>query len=57
MWEKLQNIYEGDDIVKKAKLQTHKGKFQSHNMKEDGNIATYFLCVDEVVNSIRGLGE
>jgi hypothetical protein len=26
-------------------------------MKEDENIATYFLRVDEIVNSIRGLGE
>jgi hypothetical protein len=24
IWEKLQNIYEGDDKVKKEKLQTHK---------------------------------
>jgi hypothetical protein len=26
-------------------------------MKEYGNIATYFLRVDETVNEIRGLGE
>jgi hypothetical protein len=24
IWEKLQNIYEGDDKVKKEKLQTHR---------------------------------
>lgn len=26
-------------------------------MKEDGDIATYFLWVDEIVNTMRGLGE
>jgi hypothetical protein len=26
-------------------------------MKEDEDIATYFLQVDETVNSIRGIGE
>jgi len=26
-------------------------------MKEDENIATYFLCVDEIVNAMEGLGE
>ena len=25
MWDKFQNMYEGDDKVKKAKLQTHRG--------------------------------
>lgn len=26
-------------------------------MKDDENVATYFLIVDEVVKSIRGIGE
>jgi hypothetical protein len=57
LWDKLQNIYEGDAKVKGAKLQTYRGKFEQLKMKEDEDIATYFLRVDEIVNSIKGLGE
>ena len=57
MWEKLQIIYEGDDTIKKEKLQTHREQFESLKMKEDENITSYFLHVDGIVNIIRGLGE
>ena len=57
IWEKLEIIYEGNDKVKQAKLQTYRGKFQSVNMKEEENIAKYLLRVDEIVNTMRGLGE
>jgi hypothetical protein len=57
IWDKLQNIYEGDAKVKAKKLQTYRGQFEQLMMKEDGNVATYFLRVDETVNAIRGLGE
>jgi hypothetical protein len=57
IWDKLQNIYEGDSKVKDAKLQTYKGQFEQLKMKEDENIASYFLQVDEIVNEIIGLGE
>jgi hypothetical protein len=57
MWDKLQKIYEGDDKVKKEKLQTHRGQFETLKMNEEESIATYFLHVDDIVNTIRGLGE
>jgi hypothetical protein len=57
IWDKLKNIYEGDEKVKQAKLQTHRAQFEGLKMKEDEDIATYFLRVDGVVNTIRGLGE
>jgi hypothetical protein len=57
LWEKLQNIYEGDAKVKGAKLQTYRGKFEQLKMKEDEDIATYFLRIDEIVNVIKGLRE
>lgn len=57
MWDMLKNIYEGDDKVKKAKLQTHQRQFESLNMKKEENIASYLLRVDEIVNTIRGLSE
>ena len=55
--DKLQNIYEGDDNVKQAKLQTYISHFEKLKMKEEENVATYLLRVDEVVNTILGLGE
>jgi hypothetical protein len=57
IWDKLQNIYEGDTKVKETKLQTYRGQFEQLKMKEDEDIATYFLRVDETVNAIIGLGE
>ena len=33
IWDKLKNIYEGDDKVKGAKLQTYRGQFE--NLKNE----------------------
>jgi hypothetical protein len=57
IWDKIQNIYEGDSKVKETKLQTYIGQFEQLKMKEDENIAAYFLRVDETMNAIIGLGE
>jgi hypothetical protein len=57
IWDKLRNIYEGDTKVKVSKLQTYRGRFEQLKMKEDENITTYFLQVDETVNAIIRLGE
>jgi hypothetical protein len=57
IWGKLQNIYEVDYKVKALKFQTYKGQFEQLKMKEDDNITTYFLRVDETLNTIIGLGE
>jgi hypothetical protein len=57
IWDKLQNIYEGDSKVKIAKLQTYRGQFEQLKMNEDEDIVAYFLQVDETVNAIIGLGE
>jgi hypothetical protein len=57
IWDKLKFIYEGDGKVKQAKLQTYIGMFESMKMKEEENIAKYFQRVDEIVTSIRPLGE
>jgi hypothetical protein len=43
IWDKLRNIYEGDSKVKETKLQTYRGQFEQLKMKEDENIAAYFL--------------
>ena len=56
-YDKIKNVYEGDRKVKGAKLQTYRRQFEHLIMKEDEDIAAYFLRVDEIVNSMRGLGE
>ncbi|XP_057839933.2 uncharacterized protein LOC131049868 [Cryptomeria japonica] len=57
MQEKLRKTYEEDDKIKKATLQTHKRQFESLKMKDEENVAAYFLCVDEIINTFRDLGE
>jgi hypothetical protein len=43
LWDKIQNIYEGDAKVKGAKLQIFRAKFEQLKMKEDEDIASYLL--------------
>jgi len=56
LWDKIQNIYEGNAKVKRDKLQIFKAKFEQLKMKEDEDIATYLLRVDQIINTIKGLG-
>ena len=57
MWDKLQTTNEGDSKVKEAKLQTYRGQFEHLRMNEDEDTTSYILQVDQLVNTIRGLGE
>ena len=43
IWDKLQNIYEGDTKVKATNIQTYRGQFEQIKMKEYDNIEAYFL--------------
>ena len=53
----MKNVYEGDTKVKSAKLQSYRSQFESLKMEEYEDITTYFLRIDEVVNTMIGLGE
>eukprot|EP00253_Pinus_taeda_P035249 PITA_35249 len=55
--DKLVSLYDGDSKVNKAKLQTHRRHFESPKIDDEEDIASYFLQVAEVVNSLKGLGE
>ena len=57
VWGKLENIYAGDSNVKEAKLQIYRENFEQLKMKEDENIDAYLQRVDEITNSLEGLGE
>jgi hypothetical protein len=57
MWDKLINYYEGNEKVKDAKLQAYRLKFEQIKMNEDETVSKYFLRIEELVNSMKGLGE
>jgi hypothetical protein len=38
IWDNLEVVYEGDDKVKEAKLQTYRAQFENLKMKEEKNI-------------------
>ena len=57
VWDKLENIYASDSNVKEAKLQIYREKFEQLKMKDDDNIATYFQHINEITNTLEGLGE
>jgi hypothetical protein len=57
IWDKLKVIYKGDNKVKEDKLQTYRTQFENLKMKEEEDIDEYIQRVDEIVNSIRALGE
>ena len=43
IWDKLRNIYEGDDKIKGEKLQAYRAQFENLKMKEEENIVADFL--------------
>ena len=57
IWDKIVTSYEGDDQVKRAKLQTLRIKYENLRMYNDESVANYFLRVDEIVNCMQHLGE
>ena len=50
-------MYEGDGKVKGPKLQSYRRHFEHLMMMKDEDILDYFLWVDEIMNTMRGLGE
>ena len=57
VWDELENILAGDSNVKEAKLPIYRENFEQLRMKEDGNIVAYFQHIDEITNTLEGLGE
>ena len=56
VWDKLKSIYEGYEKVNRDNLQNPFAQFEMIQMKEEEDIALYFLRVDETLKSITGLG-
>src|SRR3984885_9609666 len=57
IWDKIVLSYEGDEQVKRAKLQTLRIQYENLKMYNDESVANYFLRVDEIVNCMKNLGE
>ena len=57
MWDKLATIYQGDTKVQESKLQMYRSQLKSLKMGEEEDVDAYFQRVEEIVNTIRGLGE
>ena len=57
MWDKLATIYQGDTKVQESKLQMYRSQSKSLKMGEEEDVADYFQRVEEIVNTMRGLGE
>jgi hypothetical protein len=53
----LEVVYDGDDKVKEAKIQTYITQIENVKIKEEENIVEYLHRVDELVNSIRAQRE
>ena len=57
IWDKIILSYEGDDQVKRAKLQSLRIQYETLRMHNDESVADYFLRIDEIVNRMKNLGE
>ncbi|XP_042486203.1 uncharacterized protein LOC122066468 [Macadamia integrifolia] len=57
IWDKLKSVHEGDDKIKEAKLQHHRNLFESLKMSGGETTDQFMSKVNEIINSIRGLGE
>ena len=57
MWNKLKEIYGGDDNVRRAKEESLRGQFYQMRMREDENVAKYVERIKASVTAIRASGE
>ena len=56
MWNKLEEIYGGDDNVKRAKAESLRGQFDQMKMREDENITKYVDRIKACVSAIKAAG-
>ena len=56
-WEAFKTMSVGAERVKEAKVQTLKGEFESHTMKETDNIHDFCMKLRGIATNIRVLGE
>eukprot|EP00253_Pinus_taeda_P032890 PITA_32890 len=57
IWDKIILSYEGDDQVKRKKIQSLRIQYETLRMQNDESVANYFLHIDDIVNRMKNLGE
>lgn len=57
IWDNIIQSYEGDTKIKNVKLQTLRIQYETPRMHNDESITSFFLRVDEIMNSMRNIGE
>ena len=56
MWNKMKDIYGGDENVKRAKAESLRGQFDQIKMREDETIAKYLKIIKASVSVIKASG-
>ena len=57
IWDRIIQSYEVDTKVKSVELQTLRIQYETLRMHSDENISSFFLCVDEILNRMKNMGE
>jgi len=57
IWDKIIQSYEGNTKVNSAKLKAFRIQYENLRMHSDESIVSLFLRVDEIINSMRSLGD
>ncbi len=57
VWDLLEVTHEGTNLVKQSKLQMLTSRFKTLRMKEDEQFINFHTRLQDIVNSMRGLGE
>ncbi|XP_043700129.1 uncharacterized protein LOC122650818 [Telopea speciosissima] len=57
VWDKLQNVHEGDEKIKEAKVQHYRSLFDNLKMSDEDTVESFMSKVHEIINAIRSLGE
>ena len=56
MWNKLKDIYGGDENVRRDKVESVRGQSDHMGMREDENVAKYVEIIKAIVSAIRASG-
>ena len=56
-WKKLEESFEGTQVVKGAKAYILKEKFASFKIKEDDDMSEMFHRLQVLINDLKALGE